>query len=483
MDILPVSERYLRPKHLSAVILQNSVAFQDPHDCTDRPEVLALFEAVFDAPVRRGSDGRFHPALAERWDVSADARTWVFYLRPGLKFHNGAVVDARVMVAMIERMQRPDIGATLGAPAVWGQYLGGAKATAQDPLTFSIELQAPIADLLDILCSAYALPPELADTPGFLERPIGSGAYRVDSLRDGEIKMSANPDWHGGAVANESLVWRAEPDAAARAKAVADGAAEVATRLHRGPGRIDYLSPVAIIFLLNAAKGPLADARVRRALALAVDRDALVRDVLGGAGQPLLGFLSPSHMGADPSPASMYDLDTARRLLADAGHSDGLHIRIDCPTRLPDEAEALTAALVAQLAAIGVSATVTLHQDRTAYAEMVRAKQIGDMCVFDSSPMSAFRVLYEKIDSRNAGAWHQGYANPAVEALIDQARQTRGGAEREQLYIRAYQMLQEDPVWLTVYNHLNGAALARENSGWKMRADGVLDVTTLPKFE
>lgn len=465
------------------IILQLEATFQDPHDCTDRPEVLALFEAVFDAPVRRGPDGRFQPALAERWEISADACTWTFHMRPGLKFHNGAVVDANVMVAMIKRMQRPDIGATLGAPAVWGQYLGGAEVEALDALTFVIRLKAPIADLLDILSSAYALPPELADTRDFLLQPIGSGAYRVDSIRDGEIKMSANPNWYGGALPNDRLVWRVERDAEARAQAVADGLAHVATRLGRGADRIDYLSPVAIIYLLNAASGPLADARVRRALALSIDRDALVCDVLGGAGQPLLGFLSPSHIGADPSPATMYDPDTAKRLLADAGHGDGLHIRIDCPQSLPDEAEALTAILIKQLGKVGVSATVRLHADRTAYAEMVRAKQIGDMCVFDSSPMSAFRVLYEKIDSRNAGAWHQGYANPAVEELLDQARATGDGAERERLYIRIYQLLQEDPAWLTLYNHINAAALAGNHTGWQMRADGVLDVTTLPKFE
>jgi peptide/nickel transport system substrate-binding protein len=464
------------------VILQRQSAFQDPHDCTDRADVLALFEAVFDAPVRRDIEGRFQPALAERWDVSTDARTWTFHLRPGLTFHNGAPVDADVMVKMIQRMQRPDIGATLGAPAVWGQYLGGATVAASSALTFVITLQEPIADLLDILCSAYALPPEFADTPGFLEAPIGSGAYQVDSIEDGEIAMSANPNWYGGNVPNAELLWRTVTDPTERANAVANGKAHVATRLSQAPAHIDYLDPVAIIYLLNVAKGALTDARVRSALALAVDRGALVRDVLGGAGQPLLGFLSPNHVGADPAPQPMYDPDEARRLLGAAGFAEGLAITIDCPTSLPDEAEALTAAVIQHLAAVSVTATVRLHEDRTAYAEMVRAKGIGDMCVFDSSPMSAFRVLFEKIDSRNGGAWHQGYANAEIEALIDQARSTTDPAARERLHHRCYQLLQADPAWLTLYNHVRSAALAGEHDDWRMRADGVLDVTTLPKF-
>ena len=176
--------------------------------------------------------------------------------------------------------------------------------------------------------------------------------------------------------------------------------------------------------MLNTAKGPLADARIRRALALAIDRQALVRDVLDGAGQPLLGYLSPNHVGADPAPQPMYDPAEAQRLLSAAGYGDGLKIQIDCPTSLPDEAEGLTTAVIRHLAAIGVAATIKLHEDSTAYAEMVRAKKIGDMCVFGSSPMSAFRLLYEKIDNRNGGAWHQGYRNTEIEALIDKALTT-----------------------------------------------------------
>ena len=91
-------------------------------------------------------------------------------------------------------MQRPDIGATLGAPAIWGQCLGGATVVAASALAFLITLQEPISNLLDILRSAHALPPELADTPGFRDASIGSGFYRVDANRDSEIAISANPN-------------------------------------------------------------------------------------------------------------------------------------------------------------------------------------------------------------------------------------------------------------------------------------------------
>lgn len=472
------------------VILQKSVEFRDPHDCTDSGDALALLDAVFDAPVRRRPDGGYAPALAERWAVSPDARTWTLTLRSGLTFHDGRSLDASVMAASIARMQRPDVGATLGAPAVWGQYLGGAKIAAPDARTVTVTTAEPLADLLDILVSAYAVPPEV-DDPDFLTRPVGSGAYRVETLHPGEeIRLAASPRWWGGTVANGGLVVRAAPEADRRAEAVAAGEAALATRLlpsRHAPiikraGRFwtGYTDPTAIIFMLNAATGACSDPRVRRALTLAVDRARLIETVLAGDGEILGGFVSTAHFGAAPQAGDLYDPDTARALLTEAGHADGLALTVETPTRLPDEAQALTRALSDQLAAVGVSLTPRVTEDRVAYAERVRDKRIGDLAVFDSSPMSTFRVLYEKIDSRIAGSWWQGYANPAVERLLDAARRAVADGDRAALYGESYRALLADPAWMPLYHHRLGVASIAAPVHGAVRYDGVLDVALLP---
>lgn len=479
-----------------AVILQNSVDFRDPHDCTDSGDALALLEAVFDAPVRRRADGGYAPALAESWTVSADARTWSLRLREGLIFHDGRPLDASAMAASIARMKRPDVGATLGAPAVWGQYLACAEIQAVDARTVSITTAEPLADLLDILASAYAVPPEV-DDPDFRRHPIGSGAYRVEvSLPGSEIRLAANPHWWGGPVRNAGLVFRCEPDADRRASAVASAQAVLATRLRASlqqpaivrAGRFwtGYTDPTSIIYLLNAAHGPCADARVRRALTLAIDRARLIVRVLGGDGDVLEGFVSASHFGAPASfrdassSDGVFDQQAARALLAEAGHGAGLVLTVDTPTRLPDEAQALTDALGEQLAAVGVTLQRRVTEDRVAYAERVRDKQIGDLCVFDSSPMSTFRVVYEKIDSRVAGSWWQGSANPTVEHLLDQARRTVDDGARARLYGDIYRALQADPAWIPLYHHRLGVASSVPLDPCPVRGDGVLDVTLLP---
>jgi ABC-type transport system substrate-binding protein len=111
---------------------------------------------------------------------------------------------------------------------------------------------------------------------------------------------------------------------------------------------------------------------------------------------------------------------------------------------------------------------------------MVRRKEIRDMCVFDSSPMSTYRVLYEKIDSRIAGSWWEGYTNPAIETLIDQGRVTTDRTKRAAIWRKAYRLLQDDPAWLTLYNPLRVIGLAGAHPDFAMPADGVIDAVRLP---
>ncbi|MDF1792633.1 MAG: ABC transporter substrate-binding protein [Thalassobaculaceae bacterium] len=483
------------------VVLQKSVELRDPHDCTDSGDALALLEAVFDAPVRRRPGGGYAPALAEHWEVSGDARTWTLHLRAGLAFHDGRPLDAAAMAWSIARLQRPDVGATLGAPAVWGQYLGGAVIDAPAARTVTVTTREPVADLLDILVSAYAVPPAV-DEPGFLDRPVGSGAYRVEAVEPGRsVRLSVNPAWWGGRPANAALEFRCEEDGDARAAAVASGAAHLATRLRAsrhaesvadaGKAWVGYTDPTSIIYILNAAAGPSAgpcadpgaspctDPRVRLALTLAIDRRRVIDRVLNGDGVPLTGYVSAAHLGADPTPGDLFDPARARLLLAEAGYGAGLTLHVDTPTRLPDEAQALTAEVAVQLAALGVTLVPHVTEDRVLYAEQVRDKKVHDLCVFDSSPMSTFRVLYEKIDSRVAGSWWQGYHDPGIEALLDAARRTTDTAARARIYARAYHALERNPAWLTLYHHRLGIALSAAPDVSPMRDDGVLDVTLL----
>lgn len=475
-------------------IAQSRVVLDDPHACTDSGDVLTVFGALFDTLVKRDEHGRYVPSLATSWTISPDARTFTFRLREGVRFHNGDAFDSAAVKYSLERMARPDMGATLGAPGVYAQYLAGLTVTCADDHTVSVTLAEPMADLFDVLVAGNIVSPRAIEAAGedLTKRAIGTGPYRLENfIPNEEIRLASVPGHFDGPVANTALRYICGATPADRLALLQKGAADIANGLETaeqqalsGDARfttVDYLAPTAIIFMFNATQGPGADSRVRRALNLGIDREALVRDVLHSAGQPLHGFVSPIHYGADRKAQGFrQDKAEARRLLAEAGHANGVTFEVYCPTRLPDEAQALVKTVEAQLAELGVRFQVHLEGDRTHYANQVRLKQIHDLCVFDSSPMSTFRVLHEKVDSRVRGSWWEGYANPAVEALIDRARRTVDDAARESLFQECYRLLQADPPWLYLYNHRRGIALKGAHQGWAMRRDGILDIRCLP---
>lgn len=461
-------------------ILQRRADLVDPHDCTDAADDLSILSAVCETLVRRKGQG-FVPCLAESWTVGADASTWEFTLRDGVKFQDGSACDAEAVAQSLHRMAREDKGYTLGAPAVWRQYLGNAIIDGKGR-HLRIALGEPMADLLDVLVQGFIVAPgSLARMDaGDLMALAGTGAYRLANLATGMVQLAP-------VAGGPDVIFQAMPDADARANALKSGAVQVATNLPFGADlgdsvtRVETLNPVAIILLMNAAKGPLTDSRVRRALDLALDRDALVADVMAGGATPLCGFVSPAHFGASRTPAPMRDLALARTLLADAGYADGLTLSVSCPTRLPDEAVPLTAALSEQLSPIGVTLEVTYHEDREAYAHMVRRKEIRDLAVFDSSPLSTYRVLVEKLDARVKGSWWEGYHNHEIEALIDKGRRCTDSAARAEIYARAYTIMQADPAWLTLYNPVRVTGIAGQHPDFALGSDAVLDVTRLPQ--
>jgi peptide/nickel transport system substrate-binding protein len=328
-----------------------------------------------------------------------------------------------------------------------------------------------IADILDVVSAGPVMAPAALAARDMAGRWIGTGPWKL-AAADGEAVVMA-PMRTG----LPEVRWTGIAEAAGRSAALQAGTADIATRVGSIPEGFqiaDVTDPTAIICLLNAAQGPCADGRVRKALAMAIDRAAMIAAVTGGAADPLVGFVSDRHFGFDPeAPGVAHDPAGARALLAEAGYAGGLSLVADWPTRLPDEAPVLLPVLQAQLAAVGVALTARIEPDRVRYAERVRASDIADLCLFDSSPLSTFRVLAEKIDSRVAGSWWLGYRNPAVEGLIDRARTLTDAAAREGLYRQCYRLLQQDPPWLTFYTHRRVAAA---RGALAFRDDGVLDV-------
>ncbi len=402
--------------------------------------------------MERGPSGLFEPMLARSWTLLPDARTWTFALRPDVMFHCGEALSANHVAGSIARVLDPSIGGELGTAGVIQSYLTGSQVEILDSLTVRIVTPEPMADLLDLLV-------DLAITSSSLQ---GSGPYQVSEVTPDQVDMVAHDRYWRGEPGQRALRWIGLASADARLEALLAGEvdliADVPVRqteaLHTVPDveLTERMSPTCVAFLINCFEGPGTDVRVRQALNLGLDVPALIELAADGDGQPLTGPLTPLHFGFDPAtPAYPHDADAARELLSEAGYSSGLSIAVDVPTTLPDEAVALAEMMRSQWQAIGVDATIRIHEDREGYAHMVREKRIGEAACFDSSPMSSYRVLREKLHSGVAGPWWQGYRNEDVDALLDEAAGTANDPDRQAIYRRAYRQIHDDAPWLFLY--------------------------------
>ena len=161
-------------------------------------------------------------------------------------------------------------------------------------------------------------------------------------------------------------------------------------------------------------------------------------------------------------------------MLEEAGYTDGLKLTIDIPTTMPDEAPMLGAMMKEYYAKIGIDVELVSYSDRPAYAQMVRDKNIHDLCCFDSSPLSTFRVLREKIHSGHKGPWWEGYSNNEVDGMIDLAAKTFDDNKREEIYRQIFQIIRDDAPWLFLYRPTYYWALSNELEGWKPASTGRL---------
>jgi|GEM_PF-49693 peptide/nickel transport system substrate-binding protein len=464
-------------------VVQSSVDIGDPHICSDSVNRLSLVFSVYEALVRRDAAGAYRPALAERWSVSEDARTWTFELRPNVRFHDGTTLRADDVTATLGRVLDPAIGGAFGTQGVYLSYLGNARISKVDDLKVRIVTGEPMADLLDLLVAMPISPAgALARLP---DEYVGSGPYRIREKNAETVVLEAFSSYWGGAPKFAEIRWVAEADPDKRADALLGGRADIIAGV-ADEGRTRILgsarhalhrqgSGLCIIFMLNALEGPCRDSRVRRALNYALDVEAIIAEVKPGAAVRLNGYLTARHFGYDPAiPAYPYEPETARRLLAEAGYPNGLKLGFDIPSSMPDEAPRLAKVMADQLRKAGIVLEIVEHADRAGYSEMVRAKKIRDGCCFDSSPRSAFRVLREKLQSTLRGPWWEGYENAMVNDLIGRAQATVSAEEREAIYRRIFALVRDDAPWIFLYEPVSFWAVGPSLKDWKPRADGLL---------
>ena len=427
----------------------------DPAQSTDVPtgRVVAY---LFDGLTRFQPDASVSPSLAERWDVSPDGRTYTFHLHPGVKFQNGAPLTSRDVVASWTRVLLP---ATKSGAASFLYAIRGARDVAEGKATAVTGLAAPNDSTVVVqLEEPFAIFPKLlampmasivpANAPADLaQHPIGSGPWKlVEWKHDDYLLFARNANYFAGPPEADTLRARiiAEPSTAVAEFEsgnvdVLEIPPEEAEEWVNDQSRQRMLHSTASLELVylavNTTRGPLTDARVRQAIACALDFDKIIERLVGGRGTRAAGVIPPSLGGYDstrkPYP---FDPKRAKALLAAAGHPNGIDVELWTTTtpRYVRMAETIQA----YLGAVGIRAKIV--QRESASARAAARKGGVDLFLKDwyADYPDAEDFLYPLLDgaSKGAGGNVSFYANATFDSTVARARRELDEGKRNQLY-------------------------------------------------
>ena len=313
------------------VLLSVEANTLDPHFATATIEWSILMN-MFDPLIERRGDMTLGPALAERWEVDETKKVWTFHLRKGVKFHNGEPFDAESVRYTFERMRDKKLKPRI---TIYRRIFLD-KVEKVDSHTVKIHTKRPVATLPVWMVNAFMLPPTYYSSTSpkeLLKKPVGTGPYKlVKWVKDDHIEMAVNEGWWRGAPVIKKAIWRSVAEASARIAELETGGADIImnispdqskTILAREEGlQLKGIRGGRRIYLgIRTDHGVLGDVRVRRALNLAIDFDAIVKNVFLGHGSRLRSIVNAPN--ADPN-VRAYDYDPmrAKALLAEAGLKD-----------------------------------------------------------------------------------------------------------------------------------------------------------------
>ncbi|RAZ76238.1 ABC transporter substrate-binding protein [Mesorhizobium atlanticum] len=311
----------------------------DPVTVTD-PASIGVLSQVGEYLILDDPKDGLQPKLALSWEADETAKRWTFKLRPGVKFHDGRTVTAKDVVASFERLVDPNSGSSALSAYKGILSKGGAKIVDDETVAFDLDQSNsnfPFYVSSDVY-NAVILP---ADYAGDFEKNFnGTGPFKLESFRPKQgASFVRNPDYWGDKALPDRIEIKFFDDEQAQVVALQAGQLDVipsTTRLElaiEGNANFKLLSVQASshdVVHLRTDQAPFTDKRIRRALALTLDREAIVKGLLKG--RAIVGNdtpFAPIFPSADPSvPQRKQDLAEAKRLLAEAGVPNGFQVTL-----------------------------------------------------------------------------------------------------------------------------------------------------------
>lgn len=389
------------------------------------------------------------PELAERWEASADGRTWTFHLRHGVKFHSGKPFTAADAAYTFKRILDPKLGSG-GASTLSFLTADGIKAVSDDTLTFTTD--KPVSELPVLIANKYTnIVSDGAKHEDLRLHGDGTGPFMQQQFQpNGPVRiLKANPNYWGGKPKADCIRVTVAQEPVTAVAALKSG--DVDLVLNVDPSVIGALKDDPSVSLLQTAASnsmtvsmfvdtkPFDEPKVRQAMKLAIDRQALVDTVLLGYGE--VGADNPVPLSSPASfttNAPKFDPAQAKKLLAEAGHADGLSITLDTAEGVPGMTR-MAEAVATMLKQAGFDVRVNVNPADSYWDSVWLKRPLATSAWSMRPPGEALAYPYRISSTVNETHWKR----PEYDALLDRANTTVDAAARMKLYQQAGQMLAE----------------------------------------
>ena len=469
------------------VAVENAPRQLDPRVATDQAS-SRVFELAIPGLVTKDERGRFVPDLAASWEVLDDGRRWRFHLRRDARFHDGRPLTSADVVWTYGSI----VDGTVPT-AKKGAFAPVERVLAVDEATVDFLTREPWGALLSNVTSYVGVVPA-GTTPEAQNRsPVGAGPFRVTRREPDRVELAAF-DGYRGRPRLERVVLREVQDVTVRVLELRKGSVQLVVngvppdvvpmferdprfRIVKEPGsNYAYLG-------LNLEDPALTDPRVRRALALALDRERLVATLWRGQGEVTETLLPPGHWARhDALPRLAHDPVAARRLLDEAGFPDpdgagGPRPRLALTYKTStDETARLQAQILQAMAAeAGIALEIRSLEFATFYADVQRgAFQVFSLTRTGIDEPDLYALLFHSRNLPPTGANRGRYRNPALDRLLDLGGRLVDPALRRPVYLEVQEIVARDLPYVSLFTRTNVAVMPAALDGYRSYPSGEL---------
>lgn len=441
----------------------------DPHKINDANTNTGL-RHIYSTLIKLTTDNKFVGDLAETW-TNLDERTIEFKLRPNVKFHNGNILTAEDVKFSIERQKE--------SSAAQHMVKDIESVEVIDDLTIRMNLFEPSAPLFANLTLANSgiiskdhFEKLEAAGKSLDDDPNGTGPYKFKSFKSGDqTVLEKFDDYFGEKAKNDQLIFKIIPDGSARTIALETGAIDILAEVNfvdvekiienSKLSLIDYASTQFEHVLINNQKEPFNDVKVRKAINHAIKRDDIIKVSANGQAIAADSYISKGAMGYSANISKYdYDLEEAKKLLAEAGYPNGFDTSI---LVFNDQRNRTAQILQASFGEIGINLKIEMVE-KGAFYDKTNAGNY-DLAILgwfaDADPSEIFDGMWHSQSLGETGN-RQRYLNPEVDKLLEDASKEMNMEKRLVIYENIQKIITNDAGLVPVY-YLNGLLAKQAN--------------------